>query len=547
MHETNEKITALYCRLSHEDSMQGESNSIQNQRKILTEYAKSKGFRNTKFYIDDGFSGTNFNRPGFESMMADMEDGKISIIIVKDLSRLGRNYIETGRYIELTFPEYDVRFIAINDNYDSLHSENEQQLGIINIFNEWHAQTTSHKVRATFQNKAKRGERLATNAPYGYIKDPDNPGRIIPDPDTKDIVIRIFREFLKDSNLKKITKGLQNDQIVTPGQYLYQKYGYVHSGVDITDPYRWSSTTIRSILRNQDYIGNTVNCKTKVKSFKVKKQIRLPKEEWLVFENTHEALISKADFETAQLILDGRNRPDKSGKVDIFHNVIACASCGNRMYLHRAKTMRPEENYYSCGFYQRKGKDRCSAHQINAMALEQIVLQQIRWVTALARVNPEVFYEKARAKKRDEDEKKLKAVKAEIVKARKRIDELDRIIQKLYEDNVSGRITDERYDKMAQNYESEQATLSKKLAELEEAEASYGEERNSIDDFIANANRFIDIQELTPEIVHAFISKIYVYEKKEKWSRTEGNDIDIVFTVGFREQHTVRTSDAIAS
>lgn len=547
MHETNEKITALYCRLSHEDSMQGESNSIQNQRKILADYAKSKGFRNTKFYIDDGFSGTNFNRPGFEGMMADMEDGKIGIIIVKDLSRLGRNYIETGRYIELTFPEYDVRFIAINDNYDSLHSENEQQLGIINIFNEWHAQTTSHKVRATLQSKAKRGERLATSAPYGYIKDPDNSGHIIPDPDTKDIVIRIFREFLKDPNLKKIAKGLQNDQIITPGQYLYQKYGQIRSGVDITDPYRWSSTTIRSILRNQDYIGNTVNCKTKVKSFKVKKQIRLPKEEWLVFENTHEALVSKADFETVQLILDGRNCPDKSGKVDIFHNVIACASCGNRMYLHRAKTMRPEENYYSCGFYQRKGKDRCSAHQINAMALEQIVLQQIRWVTELARETPDIFYEKARAKKRDEDEKKLKAVKAEIVKTRKRIDELDRIIQKLYEDNVSGRITDERYDKMAQNYESEQTMLSKKLAELEEAEASYGEERNSIDDFIANANRFIDIQELTPEIVHAFISKIYVYEKKEKRSRTEGNDIDIVFTVGFREQHTVRTSDAIAS
>ena len=547
MHETNEKITALYCRLSHEDSMQGESNSIQNQRKILTDYAKSKGFRNTKFYIDDGFSGTNFNRPGFESMMTDMEDGKIATVIVKDLSRLGRNYIETGRYIELTFPEYDVRFIAINDNYDSLHSENEQQLGIINIFNEWHAQTTSHKVRATFQSKAKRGERLATNAPYGYIKDPDNPGNIITDPDTKGIVIRIFKEFLKDPNLKKIAKGLQNDQIITPGQYLYQKYGQIRSGVDITDPYRWSSTTIRSILRNQDYIGNTVNCKTKVKSFKVKKQIRLPKEEWLIFENTHEALVSKLDFETVQLILDGRNRPDKSGKVDIFHNVIACASCGNRMYLHRAKTMLPEENYYSCGFYQRKGKDRCSAHQINAMALEQIVHQQIRWVTELARENPEVFYEKARAKKRDEDEKKLKAVKAEIVKARKRIDELDRIIQKLYEDNVSGRITDERYDKMAQSYESEQSALTKKLAELEEAEASYGSERNSIDDFIANANRFIEVQELTPEIVHAFISKIYVYEKKEKWSRTEGNDIDIVFTVGFREQHTVRTSDAIAS
>lgn len=476
-----------------------------------------------------------------------MEDGKIGIIIVKDLSRLGRNYIETGRYIELTFPEYDVRFIAINDNYDSLHSENEQQLGIINIFNEWHAQTTSHKVRATFQSKAKRGERLATNAPYGYIKDPDDNGRIIPDPDTKDIVIRIFREFLKDPNLKKIATCLQNDKIITPGQYLYQKYGYVHSGVDITDPYRWSSTTIRSILRNQDYIGNTVNCKTKIKSFKVKKQIRLPKEEWLIFENTHEALVSKADFETAQLILDGRNRPDKSGKVDIFHNVIACASCGNRMYLHRAKTMRPEENYYSCGFFQRKGKDRCSAHQINAMALELIVLQQIRWVTELARENPEVFYEKVRAKKRDEDEKKLKAVKAEIIKTRKRIDELDRIIQKLYEDNVSGRITDERYDKMAQSYESEQSTLTKKLAELEDAEASYGSERNSIDDFITNANRFIDIQELTPEIVHAFISKIYVYEKREKWSRTEGNDIDIVFTVGFREQHTVRTSDAIVS
>lgn len=237
----------------------------------------------------------------------------------------------------------------------------------------------------------------------------------------------------------------------------------------------------------------------------------------------------------------------KACKVDIFHNVIACASCGNRMYLHRAKTMRPEENYYSCGYYQRKGKDRCSAHQINAMALEQIVLQQIRWVTELAREDPEVFYEKARAKKRDEDEKKLKAVKTEIIKARKRIEELDRIIQKLYEDNVSGRITDKRYDKMAHSYETEQSSLTKKLAELEEAEASYDDERNSINDFIANANRFIDIQELTPEIVHAFISKIYVHEKKEKWSRTEGNDIDIVFTVGFREQHTVRTSDAIAS
>ena len=510
MHETNEKITALYCRLSHEDSMQGESNSIQNQRKILTDYAKSKGFRNTKFYIDDGFSGTNFNRPGFESMMADMEDGKIATIIVKDLSRLGRNYIETGRYIELTFPEYDVRFIAINDNYDSLHSENEQQLGIINIFNEWHAQTTSHKVRATFQSKAKRGERPATSAPYGYIKDPDNAGHIIPDPDTKDIVIRIFKEFLKDPNLKKIAKGLQNDQIITPGQYLYQKYGYLHSGVDITDPYRWSSTTIRSILRNQDYIGNTVNCKTRVKSFKVKKQIRLPKEEWLIFENTHEAIIDRETFDIVQRIRDGRRRVTPMGEMPILSGMVFCADCGKKLYQVRGRNL-PQKEYMVCSTY-RKIKGGCSSHQIRNEVLERLLLDGIQTVTAYAREHEADFVELITQKSQTELDKSLRDGKRELEQAQARIRKLDDIIQRLYEDNLEGKVSDERFARMTANYEEEQKGLESRVAELKKLLAAEKDRSVNVDHFLTLVRKYTDVQELTAEIVREFVEKVYVHQ-----------------------------------
>lgn len=460
-------ITALYCRLSQEDMLQGESNSIKNQKLILQKYADDHGFRNCKFYIDDGYSGANFDRPAFKEMMADIESGKIGVLIVKDQSRLGRDYLQTGMLMEIKFPEYDVRFIAINDGVDSANGINDFS-GIKNYFNDLYAKDTSNKIRAVLKAKGERGERVGSSIPYGFLKNPDYNGNqkdepyMIIDPETAPIVKRIFEMCAAGLGVVKICDTLAKEKIISPSVYAFQRTGRRSGNPDLSRPYHWAQTTVRSILSRQEYCGDTVNFKTYSKSNKLKKRISNSPENIRIFKNTHEPIVDRKTFELVQKRFEGRRKPDKQGEVDKFAGYLFCGECGHRLYLHRGKTVKTENNAFQCGGFQRRVAE-CTAHYIREQVIEQIVLESLKRMTALARENPDNFYEMATQNGKAEAQKFYAIAEKQQQQIEGRIKELDRIIRVLYEDRVVGRITPERYDEMASSYEQEQAELKQEL------------------------------------------------------------------------------------
>ena len=387
-------ITALYCRLSQEDEQQGESNSITNQKLILQKYAEEHRFPNIRFYIDDGYSGANFNRPDFKRLMADVESGKVGIVIVKDQSRLGRDYLQTGMLMEITFPQYDVRFIAVNDGVDSINGVSDFS-GIKNYFNDFYARDTSRKIRAVQRAKGERGERVSTATPYGYMRNPENKKELIPDPETAPIVKRIFEMYASGIGIVRICDILAAEKIVSPSVYIFQRTGGRIGKPDLTHPYRWSHTGIRKILANQEYVGDTVNFKTYTKSNKLKKRLKNSPENILVFKDTHEAIIDRKTFELVQRHFAGRKRPDKQGEMDKYAGYLFCGECGSRLYLHRAFSIDPEKNFFQCGGYQTKGKSHCTAHYISESVVDTIVLADLKRVTEYACSHTEEFYEMA--------------------------------------------------------------------------------------------------------------------------------------------------------
>jgi len=330
----SDKITALYCRLSQDDMLAGESNSITNQKAILLKYAQDNGFSNPQFYVDDGFSGTNFNRPDFIRMMNDVEAGKVETVITKDLSRLGRDYLKTGEYIEIIFPDYDVRYIAINDSVDT-HRGVDESLAIRDLFNEWHARDTSKKIKAVKMAAAKRGERIGSKPPYGYQKDPNDPKRIVPNEDTAPIVLRIFALCAGGLGPSKIARILREEQVLTPTAYSYQTEGTNHVFLNTDRPYGWSQKTVSHILEHEEYIGTTVNCRSYIPSFKSKKSKENPSEKWLRFENTHEPLIDRETWDIVQEVRQGKRRPSKRGQQDMISGLVECEACGAKHYLCR--------------------------------------------------------------------------------------------------------------------------------------------------------------------------------------------------------------------
>ena len=528
-------ITALYCRLSQEDMMQGESNSIRNQRMILQKYAEDKGFRNIEYYIDDGYSGANFNRPDFKRMMADIESGKIATVIVKDQSRLGRDYLQTGMLMEITFPQYDVRFIAINDGVDSANGISDFS-GIKNYFNDFYARDTSKKIRAVQRAKGERGERVGTAIPYGYMKDPDDPKRLVPDKPAADVVKRIFDMYTKGIGIRRICAILEAEKIESPSVYLFKKCGNRSGRPNLQKPYNWVKTTVRKMLSNRIYCGDTVNFQTYSKSNKLKKRIKNAEEDMLIFENTHEAIIDRKTFDMVQKHFEGRKRPDIQGEMDKYAGYLFCGECGSRLYLHRAFSIDPEKNFFQCGGYQTKGKSHCTAHYISESVVDTIVLADLKRVTEYARSHTEEFY--AMATENGEAEAKKFYASAEKEKKRidSRIKELDNIIRCLYEDRVTGRITPERYDTMAGGYEQEQASLHEELKALNEQMNELDMREHYVNEFIAKAKEYIEMPKLTPELLRVFIRKIEVMEKAEKYSRTCGNTIIIHYTFEYPRQ-----------
>ena len=537
-------ITALYCRLSQEDERLGESLSIENQRLMLKKYAEEHRFPNIQFYVDDGFSGADFNRPAFKRMMYEVECGRVGIVIVKDQSRLGRDYLQTGMLMEITFPQYDVRFIAVNDGVDSANGVSDFS-GIKNYFNDFYARDTSRKIRAVQRAKGERGERVGTTIPYGYMKNPDNPKQYVPNPETAPIVKRIFEMYASGIGIVKICDRLSREQIVSPSVYAFKTTGSKSGNPDLTRPYHWAQTTVRKMLANQEYVGDTVNFKTYSKSNKLKKRLKNDPENILIFENTHEAIIDRKTFELVQKHFAGRKRPDKQGEMDKYAGYLFCGECGSRLYLHRGKTIKPENNNFQCGGFQRRTSD-CTAHYIRENVLDQIILHNLKTVTAFARERPEEFHAMAAQNGEAEAKKFCKAAEREKLQTEKRIRELDNIIRCLYEDRVTGRITPERYDTMANGYEQEQMELKQNLASITERISELDMREKCIQEFMDKAKEYLEMPKLTPELLRVFIRRIEVYEKPEKYSRTAGNPIVIHYAFQLPEQNGTPAIEVLA-
>lgn len=516
-----EKWTALYCRLSRDDDNEGDSNSIQHQKQILEKYAKDHSITNYKFYVDDGYSGTSFNRPGFQEMLADIEAGYVDCVIVKDMSRFGRNYLEVGMYTEIMFPDKDVRFIAINDGVDSARDDNDFT-PFRNIINEWYAKDTSKKIRAVFRAKGLSGKRLSTQTPYGYLKGEN--GQLIEDTETAPVVRLIFRLAVEGNGPGKIARILREKQIVTPGTLEFHRTGRT-SRYNPEFPYQWHESTVVNILEQKDYLGNTYNFKTTKKSYKSKKVIRNPEEKQVVFENTHVALIDQETWDLVQKARQSRRRPTKMGDMGMFSGMVYCADCGNKLHLCRTKSWDRSLDNYVCGTYKRR-RGECSAHYIRSTVLETLVLDNLQKVIAYVRDYENDFVQQVTENKAAEQMQMLSVSKRQMEQQMRRIAEIDNIIKRLYEDNLNGKLSDSRFSKMSADYEQEQRTLENSNAELKCMVDTCEEQSLNIKSFLKCVRKYTEPCEFTPDMLHELVEKIIVYAPdKSSGHRTQQIDI----------------------
>lgn len=507
----NDKITALYCRLSRDDEMQGDSNSIRNQKLMLQKYADDNGFTNTQYFVDDGYSGTSFDRPDWNRLSSMIDEGLIGTIIVKDMSRLGRDYLQVGMYTEMVFPNNDIRFIAINNGVDSINGTENDMTPFINIFNEFYAKDTSRKIRAVFKSKGQSGKPLCTNPPYGYIKDPEDKHHWIVDEEAAEIVKEAFRLCVQGYGVSQIASIFTEKKLLNPTAYAKTKGRSIPDNRDpIHKDYHWADSTVSHMLSRQEYLGHTVNFKTYRKSYKNKKQLLNDPSEWQIFEHTHEGIIDQETFDIVQRIRDGRRRVTPMGEMPILSGMVFCADCGKKLYQVRGRTL-PQKEYMVCSTY-RKVKGGCSSHQIRNEVLEKLLLDGIKAVTTYAREHEADFVEMVTKKSQSELEKSLRDGKRGLEQAQTRIRKLDEIIQKLYEDNLEGKISDERFMKMSASYEEEQKTLESRVSELKKLISDEKESSVNVDRFLALVRKYTDVKELNAEIIREFVEKIYVHQ-----------------------------------
>jgi len=518
-------VTALYARLSKDDDLVGDSNSIVHQKEILAKYAKEHGFTNIEFYVDDGFSGTNFNRPDFQRMMADAEEGKISTVIVKDMSRFGRDYIMVGYYTEIYFSNLDIRFIAINDNVDSNIQTENDLTPFKNVFNEWYAKDTSKKIRAVFKAKGNSGKHLTTNPPFGYIKDPNDKDKWIIDEEAAATVRRIFQMFVDGVRMPEIARKLTEENVETPQLYNIHRGRSIHKLSEY--PEIWSVGTIKNMLDRVAYAGHTVNFQTAKKSYKNKKQVRLPKESWIIYRNTQEPIIDEKTFATAQQMRNVKRAYTKFNEPNMFSGLLYCADCGNRLTIQRVAKHRNMDNF-SCATYRKKKKGLCSSHRILVSDLETIVKEDLQKVCEYVFLHEKEFTDEYLSGSKKETDKFQAKMKAELKRLSERQEEIGKIIRKLYEDNVNGRITDERFDFLAKSYEDEGNDLKTKIQELQNALASSVQDEEKLSKFLKVVKSYTEIEELTPEILNSFIEKIYIGET-EKYDGRKMQEVEIIY------------------
>ncbi len=521
-----DKITALYCRLSQEDDLRGESNSIVNQKAILKKYADDHNFPNTMYFVDDGYSGTNFTRPDWQRLLGLIDEDKIGIIIVKDMSRLGRDYLQVGMYTEMVFPAHDIRFIAINNGVDSINGTENDMTPFINIFNEFYAKDTSRKIKAVFKAKGNAGKPLCTNPPYGYLKDPENKNHWIVDEEAAEVVREIFRLCIAGYGPSQIASILEKRQIEIPIYHAKRLGVTLPARSDGHSPYAWDDTTITRIFTRQEYLGHTVNFKTHTKSFRDKKKMANDPSEWAVFENTHEAIIDQETFDIVQRIRDGRRRWTPMGEMPILSGMLFCADCGSKLYQVRHRGWTHEQEIFVCAKY-RKHKG-CTPHQIHNVQVEEILLRELKRITAYAREHEDDFIRLVTKQSETELNRQLRSSNRELAQAEERIGKLDGLIQRLYEDNVEGKISDERFAKLSASYEAEQNALEGRVKELRKFVDNAKEDQLNVDSFIGMVRKYTDITELTAEIIRSFVERIDVLKpEKVPGTRTKKQTIVI--------------------
>ena len=509
-----QKITILYCRLSNEDSQDGESNSIQNQRELLTKYARDHGYTNLKILVDDGYTGTNFNRPGVQEGFELVKQGLVGCWLCKDLSRFGRDYLTVGQYTDIIFPSYDVRFIAVNDGVDSQRGDGDGFAAIRNLFNEWYARDISKKRRISNKIKGNAGEPMG-QPPYGYIKDPNDPKHWIVDDEAAQVVRRVYSMTLEGFGTEQIAAQLEKDDVLTPRAYWLTK-GIKRPGKGKQQPpTKWNSSTITKILSLQEYCGDILNFKTYSKSYKNKKRIDNDRENWVVFQDVHEAIIERAVYEQVQQKRGKiRKRCTNNGEHNMFSGLLVCADCGSNLHFHFNQG-NPEIKYFNCSNYKGNRGTCTSTHYVRVDFLEEVVLGEIRRLTKFASLYEDEFVKAVigHSQQAEQTDRKLKEKELKTLLARD--EELDGLFERIYEDNVSGRLSDDRFAKMSRRYEDEQKELSEKIKKLRSEIEKQSSRSMTTDMFIGLVRKYTRARKLTPRMLNELVEKIEVFNAEK--------------------------------
>ena len=522
-----ETQAAIYCRLSQDDGSLGESGSIQTQKAILTQYCQEHHMEIVDCYCDDGWSGTNFDRPAFQRMIGDIEAGRVNTVIVKDLSRFGREYAQMGLYIEHYFEEKGVRFLSLAENIDSSQGLNNLVLPFTNVINSLYARQASEKTKAAHRARAKNGMFLGSRAPYGYQKDPNDRHHLIVDPEAAEVVKEIFRMFADGIGYVRMTKILRERNILNPQAYFNQNNPDYYKHSDYwRKPFDWHATSVRAILNNPVYLGKLTFGKTKTKGFFDKRRVPTEESDWIVVEHTHEPLVSQELWDTVHQMMKARRRENSSGHVQPFAGLVKCAGCGSSLNASYDKK-KGKYTGFSCWVYKNYGKQRCTSHAIGWQTLNRLVLEDIRCNAQVAKLAAARYVGVLLRTKLEKEKGETVRAERELKKAEKRIGELDKILAKLYEDQALGKISEVRYQAMAPGYEAEQASLQERVSQLREQLAHTQEVQDNVEQFVPLIQKYTDIQELTPHILNELIEKIVVHEKKVEEDGSKSQMVEI--------------------
>ena len=561
--QTEEKITALYERLSRDDDLTGDSNSILNQKRYLESYAAQRGYTNIVHYTDDGWSGGNFDRPAWKRLVADIEAGKVAHLLCKDLSRIGRNYLQTGFYTEVMFRQNGVHFVAVANNIDSEEQDSGEFAPFLNIMNEWYLRDQSKKVSAAYRVKGKAGKPTTNNAIYGYKKDPEDKDHWLVDEEAAAVVRRIFRLAVEGHGPYDISKLLTAEKVECPGHYLARQREAQHrpgkrkgqSALDKNRPYDWYGNTVSTMLERPEYMGHTVNFRSSKKSYRDKRVKNAP-EDWLVFENTHEAIVDPETWQLAQQVKRTVRRTDTTGVANPFTGLVFCADCGAKMYNHRGirKNANGKEypsDFYNCSTYcltiERETK-QCFSHSVSTRALTELVLETIRTTAGYALANRKAFIQKVRSISQVRQQEAAKELSRRVAKAKKRMAELDILIKKLYETYALGRMDEKRFGLLSAGYEKEQDELEQALAADQASLDQFNEDTDRADKFLALAKKYTDFSELTPAMLNEFVEKIMVHAPdRSTGERVQEIEIYLKFIGKFDVPMPEPTSEELAA